>query len=97
MHLVKIDPIRAQPPEARLDRLHEAARRALEPLVLIHGDAEFRCQYDILAPLAEDLAQAVLRRTPRSKRLPSSSGSHSRGAMPKMAPKRRRLSRSSRP
>ena len=49
-------------PQAVLDRLHDVgARAALHPAGIVHVHAELRRQHDVLAALAEDLAEEALR------------------------------------
>src|SRR5260370_678974 len=62
MHLVEVDPIGLEALQAPLHSAHDVApRRALEPLLLVHGHAELGRQHDFLAPVAEDLPQGFLR------------------------------------
>ena len=61
MLLVEIDPVGPQPPQAGLDLGHNVmARGALEPARAIHRPGEFGRQHDVLAAVAEDLAEAGL-------------------------------------
>src|SRR5262245_48034565 len=62
MQLVKVDPIGAQPPQARLDRLHDIApRRPLELAGVVHRHAELAREHDRIALLAENSSKPLLR------------------------------------
>jgi hypothetical protein len=62
VQLVEVDPVGAQALEARLDRLHDvAAGRAPERAGLVHRQAELGREHDLLAPVAENAPQRLLR------------------------------------
>src|SRR5262244_2342056 len=62
MQLVKVDPIGAQPPQARLDRVHDVApRRPLELAGVVHRHAELAREHDRFALLAENSSKPLLR------------------------------------
>ena len=56
--LVEVDPVGLQPPQAGLDRGHDVAPRgALLAAVVVHRLAELGRQHDVLAAVAEHLAE----------------------------------------
>jgi len=62
VQLIKIEIVRLEPPQARLDRRHDvAARGARERLAVVHRVAEFAGEDDVLAALAEDAAERLFR------------------------------------
>src|SRR5262249_59008673 len=61
MNEVKIDPVRLEPLQARLDSGQDvAARSALQRSGLVHGQSALGRQHDVLAPVAETLAEDSL-------------------------------------
>ena len=61
VQLIEIDPVGLEPPQAGLDRLHDIApRRASQLAGIVHRQAEFGRQHDVLAPRPEHLSQDLL-------------------------------------
>jgi hypothetical protein len=62
VYLVEVDPICAQPPQRRLDRLHDPAARATTAVrIVAHRHEELGRQDDIVAAAPECLADDLLR------------------------------------
>ena len=59
--LVEVEPVGLQPLQARLDGGHDVAARAAFLFAVVHRHAEFRGKHDVLAPVAQHLAEHGLR------------------------------------
>jgi hypothetical protein len=62
VQLIKIDPISLQPSQARFERLRDITPRcAAQFSGIVHRQAEFRRQHDVLAACTQNLAQNLFR------------------------------------
>ena len=63
VHLVEVDPVRAEPAQAALDRLHDPTPRVAALVrVVAHDAVELRREHDVVAPAArQSLADDLLR------------------------------------
>ena len=62
VQLVEVDPVGAQPLQARLDRMHDVTpRRTAQLARIVHRQAELGCEHDLLALVTENASERLFR------------------------------------